>query len=81
MYIDAHHHLWAFDPIEYDWIDDSMAVLKQDFQLKELEKTLNENGFSGSIVVQARQSMQETLWLADLEASQISLEVWLAGLI
>jgi L-fuconolactonase len=72
MYIDAHHHLWAFDPIEYDWIDDSMAVLKQDFQLKELEKTLNENGFSGSIVVQARQSMQETLWLADL-ASQSDL--------
>jgi len=66
MYIDAHHHLWAFDPVEYDWIDDSMAVLKQDFQLKELEQTLNQNGFLGSIAVQARQSMEETLWLANL---------------
>lgn len=66
MYIDAHHHLWAFDPIEYNWIDDSMAVLKQDFQLKELEQTLKKNGFSGSIAVQARQSMEETLWLVNL---------------
>jgi L-fuconolactonase len=69
MYIDAHQHLWAFDPIEYDWIDDSMKVLKQDFQLTELEQTLSKNGFSGSVAVQARQSLQETLWLTML-ASQ-----------
>jgi len=66
MYIDAHHHLWNFDPVEYDWIDDSMAVLKKDFLIKELEKTLHLNGFSSSIAVQARQSMDETLWLLKL---------------
>jgi len=66
MYIDAHHHLWNYDPIEYDWIDDSMAVLKKDFLIKELEKTLHLNGFSSSIAVQARQSMDETLWLLKL---------------
>ncbi|WOH39474.1 amidohydrolase family protein [Thalassotalea fonticola] len=72
MYIDAHHHLWAFDPVEYDWIDDSMAVLKKDFLLNQLEQTLYKNGFSSSIAVQARQSMEETLWLLEL-ASQTEL--------
>jgi L-fuconolactonase len=66
MYIDAHHHLWAFNPVEYDWIDDSMALLRKDFLVDELEKTLYANGFSASIVVQARQSLEETLWLIDL---------------
>ena len=66
MYIDAHHHLWNYDPVEYDWIDDSMAVLKKDFLIKDLEKALHLNGFSSSIVVQARQSMEETLWLLTL---------------
>lgn len=72
MYIDAHHHLWNYDPVEYDWIDDSMAILKKDFLLKDLEKTLHLNGFSTSIAVQARQSMEETLWLLDL-AEQTNL--------
>ena len=66
MFIDAHHHLWQFDPVEYDWIDDSMQVLKKDFLIKELEKTLYSNGFSSSIVVQARQSLIETNWLVEL---------------
>jgi len=66
MYIDAHHHLWKFDPIDYDWIDDAMAVLQKDFLIKDLEKTLHHNGFSTSIAVQARQSMEETLWLLEV---------------
>lgn len=66
MYIDAHHHLWSYNPVEYDWIDESMAVLKKDFLISELEKTLHHNGFSSSVAVQARQSMEETLWLLAL---------------
>jgi len=69
MRIDAHHHMWAFDPVEYDWIDDTMSVLKQDFLLKELEHTLSKNGFEGSIAVQARQSIEETLWLSEIAES------------
>jgi L-fuconolactonase len=66
MRIDAHHHLWQFDDVEYDWIDDSMAVLKQDFILPELTSTLRKNNVDGSIVVQARQSLIETNWLLAL---------------
>ncbi len=66
MYIDAHHHLWNYDPVEYDWVDDAMAVLKKDFLIRDLEKTLHQNGFSSSVAVQARQSIEETLWLLAL---------------
>jgi len=66
MYIDAHHHMWKFNSVEYDWIDESMQILKKDFLIKELEQTLNSNGFAGSIVVQARQLMAETTWLLEL---------------
>ena len=29
--IDAHHHLWRYSAIEYEWIDDRMATLRRDF--------------------------------------------------
>ena len=63
MIIDAHHHLWHYDPVEYDWIDGSMEVLKQDFLAAELDETLARNGIDGSVVVQARESRIETDWL------------------
>ena len=31
MRIDAHHHFWRYNPIEYDWIDDAMASIRRDF--------------------------------------------------
>jgi L-fuconolactonase len=66
MYIDAHQHFWKYDPIEYGWIDDSLAQLRRDFLPRDLEPELERDGFSGSIAVQARQSLEETRWLLDL---------------
>lgn len=66
MKIDSHHHLWQYSEQEYDWIDDSMSVLKADFVVKELETQLANSGIDGSVVVQARQSLQETYWLCEL---------------
>lgn len=66
MRIDSHHHLWQYSAQEYDWIDDKMSVLKQDFLLPELEQQLDAVAMEGSVVVQARQSMEETLWLCEL---------------
>ena len=31
MKLDAHQHFWRYDPVEYEWIDDSMAMLRRDF--------------------------------------------------
>ena len=45
---------------------DAMAVLKRNFLPQELKPLLAENGFHGSIAVQARQSLEETRWLLEL---------------
>jgi L-fuconolactonase len=64
--IDAHQHFWRFNPDEYGWIDDSMVVLKRDFLPGDLQPLLLQEGFDGSIAVQARQTLQETEWLLEL---------------
>lgn len=64
--IDAHQHFWEYSSAEYEWIDGSMAVLKRDFLPGDLAPLLEANGLSGSIAVQARQSLEETRWLLEL---------------
>jgi L-fuconolactonase len=66
MRIDAHQHFWVYDRREYAWIDDSMALLRRDFLPKDLKPELERNGFQGSVVVQARQTLEETRWLLEL---------------
>src|SRR5438876_3251992 len=66
MRIDAHQHFWKFDPHQFDWITDRMAVLKRDFLPADLQPLLNSINFDGSIAVQARQTEEETQWLLDL---------------
>ncbi|NEW83034.1 MAG: amidohydrolase family protein [Mariniphaga sp.] len=63
MIIDSHNHFWNYDPIEYDWINDSMNVIRQDFLPENLKITIQEAGVDGVISVQARQSVEETDWL------------------
>jgi len=66
MRLDAHQHFWKYNAPEYEWIDGSMAELRRDFLPLDLKPVLDANGFEGSISVQARQSLEETLWLLEL---------------
>lgn len=66
MKIDAHQHFWKYDPVEYDWIDDSMSLLKKDFLPEHLTTELSNCGFDGCIAVQARQTEEESRFLLDL---------------
>lgn len=66
MIIDAHQHFWAYSADEYDWIDESMAVLRRDFLPEHLEPILSEAGVGATVAVQARQSLVETDWLLAL---------------
>jgi L-fuconolactonase len=69
--IDSHHHFWRYDPKEYGWISDSMAVLRRDFLPGELLHEASAAGIDGVVSVQARQTLEETRWLLEL-ASQNS---------
>lgn len=64
--IDAHQHYWHYNQSEYDWINDSMKILQQDFLPSHYKEEMKDNNIHGSVVVQARQSDQETKWLLDL---------------
>jgi L-fuconolactonase len=66
MRIDSHQHFWHYNPVEYGWMTDSMAVLKKDFLPEDLAPLLEQTGFQGTVAVQARQNLQETEWLLEL---------------
>ncbi len=68
MRIDAHQHYWIYNPQEYGWIDDSMQTIRRDFLPDDLKPELSLAGFDGSILVQTRQSLEETRWLLALAA-------------
>ncbi len=66
MLIDTHHHLWEYNETEYSWMDESMEVLKRDYLPADLERELAVAGVTGTVVVQARQTEEETRWLLEL---------------
>jgi L-fuconolactonase len=71
--IDAHQHLWHYQPQEYGWIGEEMARLKQDFLPLHLAPELAAQAVQGSVLVHARQTLQETRWL--LEVAERAPEV------
>jgi L-fuconolactonase len=66
MHIDAHHHFWKYDPVEYPWIDRSKRDLRRDFLPADLQAEISKVGVDGVVSVQARQSLVETRWLLEL---------------
>ena len=66
--IDAHHHLWHYSAIEYDWIDNRMAALRRDFLPAEFISELASAAIDGALTVQTRQTIEETEWLLELAA-------------
>jgi L-fuconolactonase len=71
MRIDSHHHLWHYDPAEYPWITAEKAALARDYLPAELATLIAEAGVDGTIVVQARQTLDETRWLLEMAKSHL----------
>jgi L-fuconolactonase len=67
--IDAHHHLWRYVPAEYPWMTDGMEVLRRDFLLEDLKAVTALAGIAGTVVVEAARRVEETIWLAEIAAS------------
>jgi L-fuconolactonase len=66
MRIDAHQHFWRYDPAQYGWIDDAMAVLRRDHLPAEAQREMTRAGIDACVAVQARQTLEETRWLLAL---------------
>jgi L-fuconolactonase len=65
MKIDAHHHFWKYNPVEFGWIDDSMKIIRRDFLPEHLRAEISAAKIDGVISVQARQTIDETQQLLD----------------
>jgi L-fuconolactonase len=66
MKVDSHQHFWIYNPSDFDWISGNMRILQRNYLPDKLHTELLSIGFHGSIVVQARQSLEETQWILDL---------------
>jgi L-fuconolactonase len=64
--IDSHQHFWRYDPVEYDWIDERMTAIRRDFLPADLRPEIDAAGIHRTVVVQARQTLEETRWLLEL---------------
>lgn len=64
--IDAHQHFWKYSPSEYPWIGSGMERLAKNYLPSDLQELATPCGISGSVAVQARQSIQESHWLLGL---------------
>jgi len=66
MHIDAHQHYWIYNSEEYGWIDDSMKSVRRNFLPADLKPELERCDFQGSVLVQVRQTLEETRWMLEL---------------
>ena len=66
MVIDAHQHFWQIDRGDYSWMDDSVAAIRKDFLPADLERHADACGVTGTVVVQAAPTVDETLFLLQL---------------
>jgi L-fuconolactonase len=64
--IDAHHHLWRYRKEEYGWIGPGMEALACDFVAEDAEREFEAAGITGSVAVQAQQTLAETEWLLEV---------------
>jgi L-fuconolactonase len=66
--IDADQHFWKYSAAEYGWIDAQMSIIRRDFLPSDLEREIRNAGVDGVVSVQARQTLEETLWLLSMAA-------------
>jgi L-fuconolactonase len=65
MHIDSHQHFWKYSEAEYPWIGKG-TPLQRDWLPADLERDAKKVGIDGSVVVQARQTLEESRWLLEL---------------
>ena len=67
MIVDAHHHLWQRSRGDYHWLDSranpALVPIDRDHLLSDYLPLAAAHGITGSVAVQAAESIAETRWL------------------
>lgn len=75
--IDAHHHIWRLSRGDYDWLTPELAPLYRDFSTSDLAPLLERHAITGTVLVQAAETLEETQFLL-----RTALETpWIAGVV
>ena len=64
--VDSHHHFWDVGKLEYQWMPPGESVLRRNYLPEDLAPELNQAGVDKTVIVQAHQSVEETMWLLDI---------------
>ena len=64
--IDSHQHFWQVGRFDYPWMSKDLGVLYRDYLPADLAPTLERNGITQTILVQASNSVAESRWLLEL---------------
>ena len=76
MIIDSHHHLWDLQKRDYPWMSPNLKPIYRNFSVEDLAKTIAPYDVRGTVLVQAHQSVEESLWMLDIaEKSTLILGV------
>lgn len=75
--VDAHHHLWKFNPQEYPWLTENLSVIQNDYFPSDLKPELDKVGIQFSVAVEARLSLFETTFLLE----QAAINPFIAGVV
>jgi L-fuconolactonase len=67
--IDAHHHLWKYSEEQYPWMLAGMETIRRDFLIDDLRSVTQEAEVTGTVAIQARQTLEETHWLLQLASN------------
>lgn len=66
MIIDAHQHFWRIARGDYGWMTDQVAPIRRDILPADLEPLARASGVTGTVLVQAAPTLDETQFLLGL---------------
>lgn len=69
MIVDSHQHFWDPAQARYPWMTDDLAPLRRRFGPEDLEPELRRHQVLGTVLVQARASLDETHALLEVAAA------------
>ena len=66
--IDTHQHLWVMSERAYSWIEPAYGPLYDDFTPERLAPEIPASGVTGSVLVQAADTYDDTFYMLDIAA-------------